>query len=302
MTDGFINVLKPPGMSSGAVVALVRRVSGQKAGHAGTLDPEACGVLPVMVGRATRLFDFLVEKRKTYLTEAAFGMETDTQDAQGMAVAYGESYPDMEQIQRVLPSFTGEIMQTPPLYSALKKGGQPLYKLARRGETADIPARKVWIESIAAIGETPRHGCMLRVICGRGTYIRTLCHDIGRALGCPAHMRFLLREQTGAFDLSTAVTIEELKRTAETKDLARYILPPDYPLGHLARYDVPQRLVKLCENGVALRADEWPGAVPPGEHVRLYTNGLFLGISRAEADGTLVPRVVLNMQEGSTIR
>ena len=301
MTDGFINVLKPPGMSSGAVVGLVKRVSGQKVGHAGTLDPEAAGVLPVMVGRATRLFDFLVEKRKTYLAEAAFGTETDTQDAQGKAIAHGENYPSLARIREVLPAFAGEILQRPPMYSAMKKDGQPLYKLARKGEAADIPARPVWIESIDALCETPRHGCIIRVVCGRGTYIRTLCRDIGQALHCPAHMRFLLREQTGAFDLSTAVTIEELKRTAETGELPRYILPLDYPLAHLARYDVPQRLIRLCENGVALRANEWPGAVPPGGHIRLYANGTFLGISRAEADGTLVPRVVLNKQEGSTI-
>ena len=131
MMDGFLNVLKPPGLSSGAVVAIVKRVTGEKAGHAGTLDPEACGILPVMVGRATRLFDFMVEKRKIYLAEIAFGSATDTQDAQGRVIAKSENYPDSAAVRAVLPRFTGEILQTPPMYSALKVNGETLYKLAR---------------------------------------------------------------------------------------------------------------------------------------------------------------------------
>ena len=292
--DGYINVLKPPGMSSGAVVAIVKRAAREKVGHAGTLDPEAAGVLPVMVGRATRLFDFLVEKQKTYLAEIAFGAATDTQDAQGTVIETGESIPDFAAVQAVLPQFTGTVMQRPPIYSALKQGGQPLYKLARKGQKADIPARPIEIMRIDALAQTPRNGCLLRVTCGRGTYIRTLCHDIGQALGCPAHMRFLLREQTGAFDLSTAVTIEQIKAAGAEGTLGQYLIAPDAPLQHLARYDVPERYAKLCMNGVRLRADEWPCHVPCGGYTRLYVQGRFTGISQAAADGTLVPCVVFN--------
>ena len=299
MMDGFLNVLKPPGLSSGAVVAICKRATGEKAGHAGTLDPEACGVLPVMVGRATRLFDFLVEKRKTYLAEIAFGMATDTQDAQGRVIARGEHVPDAAAVQAVLPRFTGDILQTPPAYSALKMGGETLYKLALKGKAPEIPARPVHVERIDWLGETPRGGMLLRVTCGRGTYIRTLCHDIGQALGCPAHMRFLLREQTGAFELADAVTVEEIKSAAADGTLARYLLPLDAPLRHLPRWDVPAPLQKLCLNGVRLRADEWPRHAAAGEHILLYVQGEFTGISRAEADGSLVPRVVL---KGSTQR
>lgn len=288
MMDGFLNVLKPPGMSSGTVVAIVKRVTGEKAGHAGTLDPEASGILPVMVGRATRLFDFMVEKTKTYLAEIAFGAATDTQDAQGRVIARGTAYPSPEALQAILPRFTGDILQTPPLYSALKIGGETLYKLALKGKTAEIPARPIHIDSIDFLGETPRHGALLRVVCGRGTYIRTLCADIGDALGCPAHMRFLLREQTGAFTLDTAVTVEELKSGAA----AEHLLPLDTPLTHLPRFDVPANLRKLCLNGVRLRPDEWPGAPEEG-FVRLYIEDQLIGISRAEADGTLTPRAVL---------
>lgn len=299
--DGYINVLKPPGMSSGAVVAIVKRAAREKAGHAGTLDPEAAGVLPVMVGRATRLFDFLVEKQKTYLAEIAFGAATDTQDAQGTVIETGGSIPSFAAVQAVLPQFTGTVMQRPPIYSALKQGGQPLYRLARKGQTVDIPARPIEIMRIAALTRTPRNGCLLRVACGRGTYIRTLCHDIGQALACPAHMRFLLREQTGAFDLSTAVTIEQIKAAGAEGTLGQYLIAPDVPLSHLARYDVPERYAKLCMNGVRLRADEWPCHVPCGGYTRLYVQGRFTGISQAAADGTLVPCVVFNNnQEGCT--
>ena len=287
--DGFINVLKPPGMSSGTAVAIVKRVTGEKAGHAGTLDPEACGILPVMVGRATRLFDFMVEKKKTYLAEIAFGCATDTQDAQGTVIEKGDRYPDREAVLAVLPRFTGDILQTPPMYSALKIGGETLYKMALKGKTAEIPARPIHVERIDLLGETPRHGMLLRVSCGRGTYIRTLCHDIGRALGCPSHMRFLLREQTGAFTLDTAVTVEELKAGKAADNL----LPMDTPLQHLPRFDVPEGLRRLCLNGVRLRPDEWPGFAAPGECVRLYIDDHLIGVSVADERGLLIPRAVL---------
>ena len=289
MMDGFLNVLKPPGLSSGTVVAIVKRVTGEKAGHAGTLDPEACGILPVMVGKATKLFDFMVEKQKTYLAEIAFGSATDTQDAQGKVIEKGTDTPTLEAVRAVLPRFTGDILQTPPMFSALKMGGETLYKLALKGRTAEIPARPIHVDRIELLSETPRHGMLIRVVCGRGTYIRTLCNDIGQALGCPAHMRFLLREQTGAFTLDTAVTIEELK----AGDTGKYLLPLDTPLRHLARYDVPARLHKLCLNGVRLRPDEWPGDAPEGAFVRLYIDDRLIGISRVEAQGILTPRAVL---------
>ncbi|MBQ7455558.1 MAG: tRNA pseudouridine(55) synthase TruB [Clostridia bacterium] len=290
--DGFLNVLKPPGMSSGAVVAMCKRLTGARVGHAGTLDPEAAGVLPVMVGKATRLFDLLVDKRKVYLAEIAFGTATDTQDAQGRIVERGESYPTAEAVQAVLPRFTGEIMQVPPAYSALKMGGETLYKLALKGKTPEIPARPIFVEHIDFLNETPRHGMLLRVSCGRGTYIRTLCHDIGAAVGCPAHMRFLLREQTGDFTLETAQTIEELKAAAGSGTLERLLLPLDMPLSRYARFDVPERLQKLCLNGVRLRADESPQNAPAGAYVLLYAQGRFIGVSCAEADGSLAARVV----------
>lgn len=296
--EGFINVLKPPGMSSGAAVAMVKRLTGLKVGHCGTLDPEACGILPIMMGRATRLFDFMVEKEKTYLAEVAFGYATDTQDAQGVVIAQGENYPAIERVREAAKQLTGDIMQKPPMYSALKKDGEPLYKLALKGKLPDIPARPIHVERIDVICETPRHGFMIRVVCGRGTYIRTICHDMGEIVGCPAHMRYLLREQTGPFALDTAVTIEQLKAAKEDGTIGQYVLPMDYPLSHMPRMEVSGWTERLVQNGVTLRENQWPGHIAAGEHTRIYAGNQFMGISRAEADGTLVPRVVLNRQEG----
>ena len=247
---GFLNVLKPPGMSSAQVVGYVRRLlGGVKAGHAGTLDPEAAGVLPVMVGKAARLFDDLQDKDKEYVAEVAFGVATDTQDAQGVPVARGDRWPEEAAIAAALPRFTGEILQTPPMYSALKQDGQRLYDLARRGREAVVPARKVTVHSLRLMGVTPDHGALLSVCCSKGFYVRTLCHDLGEALGCPTHMRFLLRTRSGPFGLDTALTLEALAEKAARGTLAGCLLPPEAGLGHMPMAEVPADLEKAVRNG-----------------------------------------------------
>lgn len=247
---GFLNVLKPPGMSSAQVVGYVRRLlGGVKAGHAGTLDPEAAGVLPVMVGKAARLFDDLQDKKKEYVAEVAFGVSTDTQDAQGAPIARGDRWPDEAAIVAALPRFTGEIWQTPPMYSALKQDGRRLYDLARKGREAVVPARKVTVHSLRLTGLTPGHGALLSVCCSRGFYVRTLCHDLGEAVGCPAHMRFLLRTRSGPFALDTAVTLEALAERAARETLAECLLPPEAGLGHMPMAQVPPDLEKAVRNG-----------------------------------------------------
>lgn len=247
---GFINVLKPPGMSSAHVVGAVRRMlGGAKVGHAGTLDPEASGVLPLMVGKAARLFDYMQDKEKAYVTEVAFGCATDTQDAQGAAIAVGDNYPDEAALLATLPAFTGTIMQTPPMYSAIKQDGKRLYQLARDGKEAEIPAREVTVHSLDFRGMTDNHGALLAVRCSKGFYVRTLCQDLGKHLGCPAHMRFLLRTQSGPFTLETAHTLEALKEAADNGTLASKLLPPEAALGHLPMTNVPKGLEKAVRNG-----------------------------------------------------
>ena len=283
--NGFLNILKPPGMSSAAVVATVKRLTKEKrVGHAGTLDPEAAGVLPVMIGQATRLFDYLVDKEKTYVAECAFGQATDTQDAQGRVTAEGADFPSMERIRAAADALTGDIEQRPGIYSAVKQGGRPLYVLARKGKDAEAPLRTVHIGRITLHGETEPHGVLMSVECGRGTYIRSLCEDMGRLCGCPAHMRFLLRTRTGPFTLDTAMTLEEAAAFAEEGSLADHLLAPDWPLGHLPRLDIPEALARLARNGTTLTADEVPGAedLPENTPAKACLNGAFLGIAVRE--------------------
>ena len=284
--NGYYNVMKPSGMSSAAVVAVFRRLTGEKrVGHAGTLDPEAAGVLPIMVGKAARLFDYLTEKEKEYVAVAAFGSSTDTQDATGSVVETGEAYPDLDLVRARSALLTGEIRQRPSIYSAIKVGGKPLYARARRGETVEVPERTVRIESIEVLGEMPDHGVEIRVRCGRGTYIRTLCHDLGKLCGCPAHMRSLLRTRSGVFGLDTALTLEEARTLAEAHRLTERMLPPDYPLAHLPRMDAPERLDRMVSAGARLPVKELQGEVPPEKTpVKLYLRDAFWGIVERAGD------------------
>ena len=283
--NGFLNILKPPGMTSAAVVAVVRRLTGEKrVGHAGTLDPEAAGVLPIMIGRAARLFDYLVDKEKAYVAEVAFGAATDTQDATGRVIAMGTAYPTMAQVQAAAEKLTGDVWQRPSAYSAIKRDGKPLYQLARKGEEVDAPLRQVHVESITIHSEQPDHGVLMTVRCGRGTYIRSICHDMGELVGCPAHMRFLLRSQSGAFDLSTAMTLEEAAAYAEKGELQEHLLPLDGPIGHLPRLDAPSYLARLVTGGAKLPAARLKGsdALPEGQPVRVYLDEVFWGIAARE--------------------
>lgn len=278
--NGFINLLKPPGMSSGVVVAIVKRLTGERVGHAGTLDPEAAGVLPVMVGRATRLLDCFPDHSKSYVAEIAFAGATDTQDAQGTIIEPGIWVPEPEDILSVLPDFLGTIMQRPPAYSALKKDGVPLYALARQGKAVETQARETVINRLELGERTGEDGYMLSVDCGSGTYIRTLCHDIGQALGAPAHMRFLLRTRHGAFRIENAVTIEEI---TDPDSLEKYLLPLDFPLGALPALQLPESYWKLGRNGGKLPAGLLP-ELNERERCRVYAEEQLLGVGHRDGD------------------
>ena len=289
--NGFLNVLKPPGMSSAAVVSFVKRMANEKhVGHAGTLDPEAAGVLPLMLGRATRLFDCLVDKEKSYVAECAFGFATDTQDAQGQVIASGMNYPSLEAVRRAAESLTGDIVQRPSMYSAIKVDGKPLYARARKGESVDVPERTVHVERIEIQEERPGHGVLMHIDCGRGTYIRSICDDLGKLTGCPAHMRFLLRSRSGVFDLSTSMTLEEIQRYAEAGELSQRILPLDYPLGHLQAWHIPEWMEKPALNGAHLRTGHMD--LDEGTKLRMYFKDTFLGIA-AYTDGELVWKTLI---------
>ena len=279
--NGFLNLLKPPGMSSGAAVAVVKRLTGERVGHAGTLDPEAAGVLPIMVVRATRLLDYFPDKSKSYVAEIAFAGATDTQDAQGAVTEAAVRVPDRQEILAVLPRFCGTIRQHPPAYSALKRDGVPLYQLARKGQMVETQARETQIRALELGEKTGADGYMLFVDCGSGTYIRTLCHDIGQALGAPAHMRFLLRTRHGAFQLDQAVTVEEVLAAGEAGQLEGLLLPLDAPLLPLPRLDLPQQYWKTGRNGGKLPGELLPDLAENG-HCRIYADGTLLGIGRRD--------------------
>ena len=272
--DGFINVLKPTGMSSHDVVDAVRRIFHQKrVGHAGTLDPAAAGILPVALGRAARLVEYLEGADKSYRAEIAFGYATDTGDVYGEVTECAEHpvLPSAEAIEAVLAHFRGCITQRPPVYSAIKVGGKRAADLVRQGRTVEIPTRTVTIHRLELLHiDAERRRIRIDVDCSKGTYIRSLCADIGAALHLPATMRFLLRSRVGAFTLADAYTPEELAEAGEAAVRAL----------SLPCYELAQQRVKAFYSGLST-TERSPLAA--GLY-RVYAAGAFLGIGRYDAD------------------
>lgn len=214
---GFVNVFKPTGPTSAQIAARLRRIYGSYAndkniavGHLGTLDPQASGVLPVAIGKATRLIPLLESQRKVYVAVVAFGCSTTTQDAHGQTVCEAAVPADWQKrLSEALSAFIGKIEQIPPMFSAVHHEGKRLYDLAREGKIVERKARSVIIYSIDVLG-FEENAARLRVVCGEGTYIRTLCEDLGQAIGVPAHLGALLREASGPFVAYEARTLEEI--------------------------------------------------------------------------------------------
>lgn len=279
-TEGVICVLKPPGMSSSDAVTDVRRVFNEKrVGHTGTLDPAAAGVLPVCIGRATRLFDFLVDKQKEYIAELVIGKATDTEDATGEVTEESDRIVKAEEIAKALSGFVGSIEQTPPIYSALNVNGVKLYKLARKGEvTEGLEEKRRLIEVYEAelIRETGVNRFLIRIVCSKGTYIRTLCKDIGASIGCPAYMGFLLRTRSGSFTLDDAYSIKELVKMREKGVLESAVIPMDKAVSHIKELrleGLPQKQRQLLIHGgkISFSGSE-------NTPLRVYLDGEFLGI------------------------
>lgn len=289
--DGFLNILKPPGMSSHDVISAVRKVLHiKRVGHAGTLDPAAAGVLPIAAGQAARLIEYLELADKTYRAELTFGFATDSGDDTGNII---EEIPDFamptrEAIDQVLRAFTGRIRQVPPAHSAIKINGRRACDLLRQGKEVEVPAREVTIHSLQLLAYEPeRKRILIDVQCSKGTYIRSLCADIGTALNLPATMTFLVRSRVGDFALAEAQTLEEL---AVLKEKA--LLAPEAYLDHLPRYDlVPAREKAFC-NGLGTGERR---RVPQTDTLRVYSDGRFLGIGRYDRTRQeIVPAKVMN--------
>ena len=279
MLDGFFVIDKPAGVTSHDIVSKVRRAINQKrVGHTGTLDPFATGVLPIAVGEGTKAIQFLDESEKEYRAVLRLGIATDTQDLTGQVIAEREwSHLSPGDLERLVPDFLGPQRQLPPMFSAIKQGGVPLYKLARKGIEVEREAREVVIYALSFEWIRLPEACFT-VRCSRGTYVRTLACDLGEALGCGAHLLELRRTRSGLFREADAVTIEAL---AEAADPEALLLPPDKALGHLRALRLTEEGGRKVRNGVVpQRSDfEAPVELLDGEKVRLYQGERFAAVA-----------------------
>jgi len=271
--DGFLVVDKPAGITSHDVVARVRRTFGMKrVGHTGTLDPFATGVLPVALGAGTKAIPYLDETIKEYQAVMRLGAATDTLDVTGAIVAGGDwSHVTAALIQELFSRFTGSITQIPPMYSAVKQGGVPLYRLARKGETVERQERRVTIHSMV-IDRLALPDVAFTVRCSRGTYIRTLADDIGRSLGCGAHLVELRRTASGLFDLSMAIPFAALSADGVATDLERFLIPTPQALGHLKSVHLTAAGCNRTRHGISPSPEDYSPLDPyplPGEQLLL---------------------------------
>ena len=274
MPSGIIIINKPAGWTSMDMCAKLRGIFHEKrVGHAGTLDPMATGVLPVFVGQATKAVSFAESSEKEYLARLRLGLTTDTQDTTGTVLSELPVTVTEEDLRAVLPRFTGEIEQIPPMYSAVKVQGRKLYELARKGAEVERKPRAVTIFALELLGQTGKNEYALRVRCSKGTYIRTLCHDIGAVLGCGGAMSALERTMAAGFTLSEAVTLEQVQAQKEALLRPTDSLFRSYGAYHIADAETERR----CRCGNPIRSDVENGIY------RVYgRDGSFLALSRAE--------------------
>lgn len=287
--NGILLLDKPTGISSNRALQQVKRhLQACKAGHTGSLDPIASGLLPLCLGEATKLAQFVLDMDKRYWAQFRLGVSTDTYDAEGRVTATRPVTVDPDRIAQALRGFQGSIAQVPPMYSALKLGGRPLYALARAGEVVERAPRAVTIYALELL-KVSGDLVEIRVTCSRGTYIRSLAHDLGEALGCGAHLTALRRETVGGFSLAQAVPLAELLNLDAPQWAAR-LLPEDQAAATLPAVILPAMAAVQLIQGQNVAGD---GTPMPG-WVRLYeTGGRFLGIGRFLPDGRIAPKRLL---------
>lgn len=256
MANGIIIIDKPADWTSMDVCGKLRRLFHEKrVGHAGTLDPMATGVLTVFVGRATRGVEFAESGSKEYHATLRLGVDTDTQDTTGTILTTSEIRPNREQIEAVLPQFRGDIMQIPPMFSALKRNGKKLYELARKGKTVERDPRPVTIYALELGEQLSETDWTLVIRCSKGTYIRTLCHDIGEKLNCGGVMASLRRTEAAGYTLSDCVTLEEVISAAENGTAEELLRPIDTLFAQYPALTIHGRREQLCRNGNTFKLD-----------------------------------------------
>lgn len=278
--NGIININKPLGITSHDVVYRLRKLLGiKKIGHTGTLDPDASGVLPMCIGRGTKVADMLTAKDKQYVAEMTLGLATDTLDASGTVTETAEVNVTEQDIENAIQKFVGDIEQIPPMYSAIKVDGKKLYELAREGIEIDRKPRSVRIDNIEVLDiNLEENKISIRVDCSKGTYIRTLCDDIGRELGCFAHMSKLERTKSGRFDIKDAYTLLQIEEMLEKGDMG-FLVPVDVVFEEYERLTITEKKAKKMCNGTQISLQ----GLVEGKTYRVYDEkGNFLTISKAE--------------------
>jgi tRNA pseudouridine55 synthase len=286
--DAVLLLDKPVGLGSNAALQAAKRLyRAEKAGHAGTLDPLASGLLPVLFGEATKFSQLVLDADKEYVARARLGVTTRTGDAEGEVLERKPVRADAAAVERALAAFRGEIEQVPPMYSALKHQGRPLYVLARRGESIERAPRRVRIHELELLG---REGDLLelRVLCSKGTYVRTLVEDIGRALGCGAHLASLRRTAASGFRIGEAVTLDAIQE-ADEAGRDRLLLPLERLLGALPRLELAEALADRFAQGQAISLPQ----AAPGRYQVHRAHGGLLGVADAVAGGIVQPRRLL---------
>ena len=310
MKDGILNINKPQEMTSFDVVAILRKKLGiKRIGHLGTLDPMAEGVLPVAVGKATRVMEYLGSDMKEYIGEFVFGISTDTDDIWGEVLYVDENIVvTRTDLENCIKSFIGEVEQVPPKYSALKVAGRKLYDYARAGQDVEIKSRKIYIESIDIIHEGVKKiekvnmilpSFTLKIRCGKGTYIRSIARDMGSCLGTFGSMSGLVRTKNGAFKIEDAISIEDI-RHLEITEIEALIRDVDYALDTFSSVRIGEWETHLFRNGVKLEPNQWKKDSDSKEELsgysgiyRVYGNIGFIGLGKENEKGQLKAEKVL---------
>ena len=290
--DGVLLLNKPVGITSNTALQIAKRLyQAEKAGHTGTLDPFADGLLPLCFGEATKFSQYQLEADKRYRAVLQLGITTTTGDPEGEVLETRAVEVTADQAMHVVAGFVGSIMQTPPMYSALKHQGKPLYEYARAGITIERPARPVAIRSIDIL-EFNGNTLIIDVTCSAGTYIRTLAEDIGHTLGCGAHLTRLTRLASGGFDLADAVTLAELEQDDVTKRDGR-LLPADGLVSYLPRLEIDAATARSLMQG---QRPYCRGEIVETGLMRVYHHALFLGLADLKADGAIVPQRLMRIK------
>ncbi len=254
--NGILNIYKEPGMTSFDVVARLRKILKiKRIGHMGTLDPEATGVLPICIGNATGAIDFVSDTDKCYLAEITLGIKTDTQDATGKIIEKKEVKVSENEFETILKKFVGKIKQIPPMYSAVKINGEKLYELARKGKTIERKSREISIYSLKKIKKISKEKYVIEIKCSKGTYIRTLCEDIGERLKCGAYMSSLVRTKSGPFEISDATYLDEIRELSEKQEILKKIITVEKVFSDYGKIILKSEQDKKLLNGQIIKLE-----------------------------------------------